>query len=295
MAMVTADSFRGFDLRFEELNSRLKQVKKEFGMRRAISTRSLTGETRTFAEILDQQVENIVLYYLEIQGILAKQTRMLRQKQVRDLQDYTVTLDVIENVCQKYRDIGAEMVELLNYLERNSIALRKILRRHDTLFDQKMGSMYFDSRLQSNSKDSQLRQLYHQEGIRAVMGSLRRGFEELYDARKALIESTDGDFTFTPFTTNSSNERWSVKAHCVPKISFRKRLQSFSNLLAHATDIEAESKDLRINNTRTKSAGDLYVHEEVRGRTLSDLEPVLRRIRSAAPTPYPLTLMMLSD
>eukprot|EP01031_Cornospumella_fuschlensis_P039838 gene39838-48510_t len=225
MAMITADSFRGFDLRSDELNNRLKAVKKEFGMRRAVSTRSLAGETRTFAEILDQQVEMIVLYYLEVQGIIAKQVRLLRERQVKDFQDMLISLDSIEAYCQRYRDVCAEIVELLVYLERNSIALRRILKRHDALFDQKMGSMYFDTRLASTSHFSQLRQLYHQEGIRAVMGSLRRGFEDLYDARKALIESTGGDFTFTPFTPFSSLELGSVKAKRVPRISFKKKMQ----------------------------------------------------------------------
>ena len=46
------------------------EVKREFGLRKALSSRSLTGETRTFAEILDQDVEKIVMFYLRAQGDL---------------------------------------------------------------------------------------------------------------------------------------------------------------------------------------------------------------------------------
>ena len=37
--------YQQYNLKYEELNNRLTKVKKEFGMRRAISSRSLTGET----------------------------------------------------------------------------------------------------------------------------------------------------------------------------------------------------------------------------------------------------------
>lgn len=298
MSLVTAESFRGFDLKFDELNSRLQSVKKEFGMRRAISTRSLTGETRTFAEILDQQVETIVLYYLEVQGILAKQTRLLRSRQVHALQDYHVSLDTIELQCQKYREIAMEMVELLSYLERNSVALRRILRRHDALFDQKMGSMYFDTRLIENTKNSQLRQLYHQEGLRAIMDSVRRGFEELYDARRALLDGTDNDLSFTPFTSNGPDEGWSLKFLRIPKISFRKRLQSFSNLQGLASQLPAQQRaDLEMANlwstgSRNKSSSSLHQlraqeamnggQREGRNRSVSELEPVLARAATIA-------------
>lgn len=57
-----------FNLNYDELNKRLVEVKREFGLRKALSSRSLTGETRTFAEILDQDVEKIVMFYLRAQG-----------------------------------------------------------------------------------------------------------------------------------------------------------------------------------------------------------------------------------
>lgn len=267
MAMIVAESFRGFDLKYDELNQRLNAVKKEFGMRRAISTHSLVGETRTFAEILDSEVEIIVLYYLEVQGILANQLRVLRSRQIKALEDISVTLDTIEELCQRYREIGHEVLELLNYLDRNSIALRKILLRHDMLFDQKMGSLYFDSRLstQGNSvkNGAQLRQLYRQEGIIAIVASIRRGFEELYDARKTLLDNTeDGfalNFSVDPVTRqrsassvipffglqSASNDIPVEDRKVVPRVPFKKRLASHGNLQKLVEEISS-----------TTSAGD---------------------------------------
>ena len=50
------------------------------------------------------------------------------------------------------------------------------------MFDLKMGRIYFDARLQGG-KRSPLLQLYHQEGIRAIISTLRKGFEDLHEAK----------------------------------------------------------------------------------------------------------------
>jgi hypothetical protein len=247
--VISAETFHGFDLHYDELNQRLNAVKKEFGMRRAISTRSLAGETRTFAEILDQEVETVVFYYLEVQGILAKQIRQLRSRQTHALEDCCVTLDSIEDFCQKYREIGQEVLALLTYLERNSIALKKILQRHDLLFDQKMGSMYFDTRLANgtSTRSSQLKQLYHQEGVKAIIEAIRRGFEELYDARRALLspgistETLDIDATDTHDDDSSSSKQ--LRKKIVPRIPFKKRLASFTALNL----LDGKVEDLEVN------------------------------------------------
>jgi len=169
-------------------------VKKQFGMQPHNSLTSLTGETRTFAEILDSEVEKVVLFYLQIQGELAAKLWDMRAKQLAKLQ-YFVSLDQIENLCQKYRDLGMEVLQLLEYLDLNVIALRKILRKHDRQFDLRMSHVYFDTRLggadgsggAAINENSQLVQLYHQEGLRAIIGTIRRGFEDLYEAKEALL------------------------------------------------------------------------------------------------------------
>ena len=177
-----------FYLEFDALQRRLGRVKKDFGLRKAISTRSLRGETRTLAEILDKEVEKIVLFFLKIQGELADRAWQLRERQVKLLNgDSIVTVDQIDVLCQNYRDLGYEVLELLEYLDFNVTGLRRVIKRHDKLFDLKMGRIYFDSRLAGgDSKNSQLLQLYHQEGLRAIIGAVRKGFYELHDAKEDL-------------------------------------------------------------------------------------------------------------
>ena len=120
-----------FNLNYDELNKRLVEVKREFGLRKALSSRSLTGETRTFAEILDQDVEKIVMFYLRAQGDIGQcnftsvvvvrllllthefsfwtpATRLweMRQRQILNLEGYNLSVEQIEIMCQKYRDLG---------------------------------------------------------------------------------------------------------------------------------------------------------------------------------------------
>jgi SPX domain protein involved in polyphosphate accumulation len=95
-----------FNLSYEELISRLNEVKKEFGMRRALSRRSLHGETRTFAEILDQDVEKIVLFYLRYQGELATRLWAMRERQIMKMQEVTLSIEQIETLWQRYRDLS---------------------------------------------------------------------------------------------------------------------------------------------------------------------------------------------
>ena len=68
-------SWSRFYLDYDQLNQRLLSVRREFGLRKSVSTRSLTGETHTFAEILDSEAEKIVLFYLRVQGDLARKVR----------------------------------------------------------------------------------------------------------------------------------------------------------------------------------------------------------------------------
>jgi len=179
-----------FYLEFDGLMRRLQRVKKEFGMRKAVSSQSLTGETRTLAEILDKEVEKIVLFYLRIQGEVAHRIWNLRERQGKILQgDNVVTAQALDALSQQYREIGYDVLELLEYLEYNVAGLRRIIKRYDNHFDNKMGRLYFDTRLSDaggENKHSQLLQLYHQEGLRAIIATLRNAFQDIHDARLDL-------------------------------------------------------------------------------------------------------------
>eukprot|EP01038_Epipyxis_sp_PR26KG_P012876 gene12876-17254_t len=322
-----------YNLQYERLNDHLNSVKRKFGLKKVSSTRSLTssnnGETRTFAELLDHEVEKIVLFYLRMQGELAEQVWSIRSKQISELEEIPYTLDDIEIYCQKYRDVAFGVFNLLTYLEKNVNELRRLIQKYDSVFDHKVGSMYFDTRLGRDPKNSQLLQLYHQEGLRAVIGTIRRAFEDLYEARSALINMKDdyfhdeqSDFFGPAFNSPSIGfgdiySRPRNQNH-LPRISYKNRLQSFSSLQSlqsmgnirneAKSSLTAKSMDPTMQliglesgqghvRKRSKSIdGGLKLftfgsisafsseEPENRGmkRTISDLEPILKKITTVA-------------
>ena len=176
------EAWQQYNLDYDYLLGHLTSVKKTYGMKRAVSTIALRGETRTFAEILDGDVEKIVLFYLRQQGEVAARLWALRERQALQMQ-YRVTKSIIEGFCMEYRALGTDVLDLLEYLDSNVNALRRIIKKHDKHFDLQMGRTYFGARMGQNS---QLVQLYHQEGLYAIIGTIRRGFEHLYSAKHQL-------------------------------------------------------------------------------------------------------------
>ena len=62
------ENWQRYNLAYDTLQQHLVTVKKTYGLKKSMSTRLLVGETRTFAEILDADVEKMVLFYLRTQG-----------------------------------------------------------------------------------------------------------------------------------------------------------------------------------------------------------------------------------
>ena len=233
-------------------------------MRIAVSSRSLTGETRTFSEILDMEVEKVVLFYLKTQGELAINLYGLRKEQASLVADLSLSLKSIEILCNKYRSLGNEVLQLLDYLDVNVIGLRRILKIHDRQFDLKMTNIYFDSRLGSMKSagnasgssalssgkgygHSPLLQLYHQEGLRAIIGTIKRAFEELYEAKAAIIEANssiqelagpdwdaspgiDQEYIIYQGPSTGFESDKAVNHHKLPKVAYLSRIASASKL-----------------------------------------------------------------
>jgi hypothetical protein len=157
-----------YNFNYSMLENRLFIVKQEFGMRRAVSVQSISGESRTFAELLDLEVERVVLHYLRIQGLLAGSVWLLRSKQHSCIEgslqtrlwrrQLTSQREKFEELLKECRCAAREVLRLLEYLEFNTINLRKILMQHDQLFDTKLSILYFDTRV--SKTNSPLLQLY---------------------------------------------------------------------------------------------------------------------------------------
>lgn len=125
-----------------------------------------------FEQLIDQQIEKIVLFFLQKQGELARRFRELTP----DSELGNADVDT-QTEYRKYIEIGEELVLLVNFVELNVTGVRKILKKHDKVFHgAQLSERYFTRRVYGN--DSQLQQIYNYEGIAALVGTLKRRLEK---------------------------------------------------------------------------------------------------------------------
>ena len=116
---------------------------------------------KEFARLLDWQIEKIVLFLLEQQGQLAARLSALRAERENLGHGANTDNDHGERVSQcveAYRDVGAQLLDLLNYVEINATGIRKILKKFDKRAAHTLTDYYVASR--SNHPYSQLQQVF---------------------------------------------------------------------------------------------------------------------------------------
>lgn len=106
--------------------------------------------------VLIFQIEKIVLFLLEQQGILASRLSNLRE-QHDALSQQPDGLKVSE-VKEAYRAVGRDLLQLLFFVEMNAIGLRKILKKFDKRFGYKFTNYYVKTR--ANHPYSLLQQVF---------------------------------------------------------------------------------------------------------------------------------------
>ncbi|KAH7285458.1 hypothetical protein KP509_33G029100 [Ceratopteris richardii] len=141
---------------------------------------------RKFSKLLDSQVEKIVLFLIERQGILAGKLQQLREKAEGDLPDQSMDMTVTllserASVIEAYRQIGKELLNLLQYVEMNAMGLRKILKKFDKRLGLRLREHYLLTRI--NHPYSQLQQVLRQVGIGAIIATISRNLAELQSER----------------------------------------------------------------------------------------------------------------
>jgi len=130
-----------------------------------------------FRQALDREIEGVVLFFLKQQGQIATQlsTLSIRTRHSMNELDLQTTRDLLDN----YRSIGSDILRLIEFIELNVMAVRKILKKHDKLFKMEKISNIYLSKTFTDGFDTHLNQLYHYGGISALVTSLRTGFYEL--------------------------------------------------------------------------------------------------------------------
>uniref|UniRef100_A0A0E0B5G8 SPX domain-containing protein n=1 Tax=Oryza glumipatula TaxID=40148 RepID=A0A0E0B5G8_9ORYZ len=110
---------------------------------------------KDFSKLLDDEIEKIVLFMIEQQGLIAARLEDLGKRRAR-LQDIPLLQEITE-LREDYRSVGLDLVTLLKFVELNANAVRKILKKFDERLGYKFTDYYVRSR--SNHPYSQLQQL----------------------------------------------------------------------------------------------------------------------------------------
>lgn len=114
------------------------------------------------------QIEKIVLFLLEQQGLLASRIAKLGEKH-NALQDQPDISQICE-LREAYREVARDLLKLLYFVEVNAIGLRKILKKFDKRFGYRFTDYYVKTR--ANHPYSQLQQVFKHVVICLTLFSL---------------------------------------------------------------------------------------------------------------------------
>ncbi|PSS09782.1 SPX domain-containing membrane protein [Actinidia chinensis var. chinensis] len=142
---------------------------------------------KDFSRMLDNQIETIVLFLLEQQGLLA--SRIARLGEQRDSLEQQPDISKISGLQEGYRAAGQDLLKLLIFIEMNAIGLRKILKKFDKRFGYRFTDYYVKTR--ANHPYSQLQQVFKHVGLGAVVGAVSRNLADLQERQGSYLSIYD--------------------------------------------------------------------------------------------------------
>ncbi|RRT62388.1 hypothetical protein B296_00042901 [Ensete ventricosum] len=142
---------------------------------------------KEFSKMLDDQIEKIVLFVLEQQGLLASRIQELGEQHKVLLENPDISL--ICELQEAYRTAGYDLLKLLRFVDMNATGLRKILKKFDKRFHSRFTDYYVSSR--ASHPYSQLQQVFKHVGISAVVGALSRHLVDLQDHQGSYFSIYD--------------------------------------------------------------------------------------------------------
>nr|VDC71543.1 unnamed protein product [Brassica rapa] len=165
--------WKGYYMDYKFMKKKVNQFKQQIDT----GTQDHTYVLKGFSRILDDQIEKVVLFLLQQQGLLGQRLSSLgEQRNAVSQEEESFKICDLE---QGYRQVGQDLLRLLCFLEMNAIGIRKILKKIDKHFGYKFTDYYVKTR--SNHPYSQLQQVLKQVGIGAVAGSVSYNLAELQD------------------------------------------------------------------------------------------------------------------
>ncbi|KAL2238167.1 SPX domain-containing membrane protein At4g22990 isoform X1 [Sesamum indicum] len=175
--------WQGYYINYKLMKKRVKQYASQIEAG-ALDRRHVLKD---FSRMLDIQIEKIVLFLLEQQGLFARRIAQLNEQQ-EALQEEP-DISKISELREAYRAVGRDLLKLLFFVEMNGIGLRKILKKFDKRFGYKFTDYYVKTR--ANHPYSQLQQVFKHVGLGAVVGAISRNLADLQDRQGSYLSIYD--------------------------------------------------------------------------------------------------------
>ncbi|CAN6202725.1 unnamed protein product [Urochloa humidicola] len=175
--------WKGYYINYKLMKKKVKQ----YGQQLQQGEKDRRRVLKDFSKMLDDQIEKIVLFLLEQQGMLASRIEKLG-KQRAILQEQP-DISSIAELREAYREVGVDLIKLLKFVDLNATGIRKILKKFDKRFGYRFTDYYVTSR--SNHPYSQLQQVFKHVGVGAVVGALSRNLAELQERQGSYLSIYD--------------------------------------------------------------------------------------------------------
>ncbi|KAH1075089.1 hypothetical protein J1N35_027417 [Gossypium stocksii] len=175
--------WQGYYINYKLMKKKVKQYAHQI----EVGTLERRHVLKDFSRMLDNQIEKIVLFLLEQQGLLASKLAKLREQ--HDALQEQPEISQITELREGYRVVGYDLLKLLYFVEMNAIGLRKILKKFDKRFRYRFTDYYVKSR--ANHPYSQLQQVFKHVGLGAVVGAVSRNLHELQDCQGSYLSIYD--------------------------------------------------------------------------------------------------------
>ncbi|KAG6634150.1 hypothetical protein I3843_12G098500 [Carya illinoinensis] len=175
--------WQGYYINYKLMKKKVKQYAQQI----EVGTQDRRHVLKDFSRMLDNQIEKIVLFLLEQQGILA--SRLAKLDEQHDSLQQQPDMSQISELREAYRAVGRDLLKLLFFVEINAIGLRKILKKFDKRFGYRFTNYYVKTR--ANHPYSQLQQVFKHVGIGAVVGAVSRNLHELQNRQGSYLSIYD--------------------------------------------------------------------------------------------------------
>ncbi|XVE64911.1 hypothetical protein DITRI_Ditri07aG0140100 [Diplodiscus trichospermus] len=175
--------WQGYYINYKLMKKKVKQYAHQI----EVGTQDRRYVLKDFSRMLDNQIEKIVLFLLEQQGLLASRLAKLREQ--HDALEEPPEISQITELREAYREVGLDLLKLLYFVEVNAIGLRKILKKFDKRFRYRFTDYYVKTR--ANHPYSQLQQVFKHVGLGAVVGAVSRNLHELQDRQGSYLSIYD--------------------------------------------------------------------------------------------------------